>query len=59
MNTKSKAAVRLELKGALLASVENWRRSQSKIPPRAEAVRQLLKRALTALSHQANDAAAA
>jgi hypothetical protein len=40
------AAVRLPLKGQLFALVEDWRRSQPKIPSRNEAVRLLLRRAL-------------
>jgi hypothetical protein len=40
------AAVRLELEGPIFVSVENWRRSQQKIPSRAEAIRQLIQRAL-------------
>jgi hypothetical protein len=44
------AAVQLRL-GSIFESVENWRRSQSKIPPRSEAIRQLLKLALEAERH--------
>jgi len=40
------AAVRLRLEGPMLASVEDWRRSQPKIPSRSEAVRKLLVMAL-------------
>ena len=40
------AAVRLELEGPIFTSIENWRRSQSKIPSRSEAVRQLVERGL-------------
>ena len=36
------AAVRLELAGPIFAMLEDWRRSQSEIPSRCEAVRQLL-----------------
>ena len=39
------AAVRLAL-GPLFALVEDWRRSQPKIPSRNEAIRLLLRRAL-------------
>jgi len=42
------AAVRLPLKGPLFARVEDWRRSQPKIPSRNEAIRLLLRRALDA-----------
>jgi hypothetical protein len=44
------AAVQLRL-GSIFESVENWRRSQPKIPPRSEAIRQLLKLALEAEGH--------
>ena len=40
------AVVRLPLEGPLFALVEDWRRSQPKIPSRNEAVRLLLRRAL-------------
>jgi len=42
----SRAAVRLDLTDPLLTDVENWRRSQEKIPSRTDAIRQLVKRAL-------------
>jgi hypothetical protein len=42
------AAVRLQLEGPIFVLVENWRRSQPKIPSRNEAVRLLLRRALDA-----------
>ena len=42
------AAVRIELEGPTFEQVEEWRRSQSKIPSRSEAVRRLLALALTA-----------
>jgi hypothetical protein len=45
--TKETAAIRLELEGPIFESIENWRRSHSKIPSRTEAVRQLLEQALT------------
>jgi hypothetical protein len=44
--TSSTAAVQLRLKAETFTSVENWRRSQPKIPSRAEAIRQLIERAL-------------
>jgi hypothetical protein len=40
------AVVRLPLEGPIFALVEDWRRSQPKIPSRNEAVRLLLRRAL-------------
>jgi hypothetical protein len=48
------AAVRLELEGSFLASVEDWRRSQQpKIPSRAQALRQLIEQGLQAAEHSA------
>jgi hypothetical protein len=52
------AAVQLRLKGETFVLVENWRRSQSKIPSRSEAVRQLLERALGQAEPDANAASA-
>jgi hypothetical protein len=40
------AVVRLPLEGPIFALVEDWRRSQPKIPSRNEAIRMLLRRAL-------------
>jgi hypothetical protein len=40
------AVIRLPLEGPIFALVEDWRRSQPKIPSRNEAVRLLLRRAL-------------
>ena len=40
------AIVRLPLEGPIFALVEDWRRSQPKIPSRNEAIRLLLRRAL-------------
>jgi hypothetical protein len=40
------AAVRFQLSGPIFAQVEDWRRSQAKIPSRPEAIRQILERAL-------------
>ena len=45
-NNESRAAVRLELTDPLLSDVENWRRSQTKIPARATAVRLLVELAI-------------
>jgi hypothetical protein len=44
----SSAAVRFQLEGPIFLQVEDWRRSQPKIPSRPDAIRQLLKRALSA-----------
>jgi hypothetical protein len=43
---KDAAVVRLPLEGPIFALVEDWRRSQPKIPSRNEAIRLLLRRAL-------------
>jgi hypothetical protein len=40
------AVVRLPLEGPIFALVEDWRRSQPKIPSRNEAIRLLLRQAL-------------
>ena len=40
------AVARLPLKGAIFQLLENWRRSQAKIPSRNAAIRQLLQQAL-------------
>jgi hypothetical protein len=50
------AAVRLAL-GPLFALVEDWRRSQPKIPSRNEAIRLLLRRALERPPEKLSDAA--
>jgi hypothetical protein len=42
------AAVRLQLEGSIFKEVEDWRRSQPKIPSRSEALRLLIERALAA-----------
>jgi hypothetical protein len=42
------AAVRLQLEGQIFEQVEDWRRSQPKIPSRSKAVCLLIERALTA-----------
>jgi hypothetical protein len=43
---KDAAAVRLQLEGPIFKLVEDWRRSQRKIPSRNEAIRQLILQAL-------------
>jgi hypothetical protein len=40
------AAVRFQLAGPIFVQIEDWRRSQPKIPSRPAAIRELLKRAL-------------
>ena len=44
--TDGLAAVQVRLSGAAFTSLENWRRSQQKIPARSEALRFLVERAL-------------
>ena len=43
---EGRGSVRLELEGPIFVSIENWRRSQPKIPSRAEAIRLLVARGL-------------
>jgi hypothetical protein len=45
-NIESGSAVQVRLKGDVFISLENWRRAQEKIPPRSEAIRQLVELAL-------------
>ena len=54
---KDAAAVRLALEGPIFALVEDWRRSQPKIPSRNEAIRLLLRRALERSSEKSEAAA--
>jgi hypothetical protein len=54
---KDAAAVRLALEGPDFALVEDWRRSQPKIPSRNEAIRLLLRRALERPPEKLSDAA--
>ena len=51
------AAVRLQLEGPIFALVEDWRRSQPKIPSRNEAIRLLLQGALEQPPEKLSDAA--
>jgi hypothetical protein len=44
---RQKAGVRLNLEGPLFVQIEDWRRSQFKIPSRSRAILHLLKRALS------------
>jgi hypothetical protein len=53
------AVVRLPLEGPIFALVEDWRRSQPKIPSRNEAIRLLLRRALERSSSEKSEAAVA
>jgi hypothetical protein len=53
---KNAAAVRLALEGPIFALVEDWRRSQPKIPSRNEAIRLLLRRALERPPEKLSDA---
>jgi hypothetical protein len=55
---KDAAAVRLALEGPDFALVEDWRRSQPKIPSRNEAIRLLLRRALERSSEKSEAAVA-
>jgi hypothetical protein len=50
------AVVRLPLEGPIFALVEDWRRSQPKIPSRNEAIRLLLRRALERSSEKSEPA---
>jgi hypothetical protein len=50
------AIVRLPLEGPIFALVEDWRRSQPKIPSRNEAIRLLLRRALERSSENSRPA---
>jgi hypothetical protein len=50
------AVVRLPLEGPIFALVEDWRRSQPKIPSRNEAIRLLLWRALERSSEKSQAA---
>jgi hypothetical protein len=48
VDRRQNAAVQLRL-GPLFQLVEDWRRSQPKIPPRSEAIRELVRLALNAV----------
>ena len=52
------AVVRLPLEGPIFALVEDWRRSQPKIPSRNEAIRLLSRRALERSSEKPEPAIA-
>jgi hypothetical protein len=55
---KDAAVVRLPLEGPIFALVEDWRRSQPKIPSRNEAIRLLIRRALERSSEKSEAAVA-
>jgi hypothetical protein len=44
--TEPRGVVQVRLEGPILLALENWRRSQPKIPPRSEALRAILLQAL-------------
>jgi hypothetical protein len=46
-STPNGNAIHVRLRGSLFERLENWRRSQSKIPSRSDALRLLIERALT------------
>jgi hypothetical protein len=46
-NPKAGAAIQVRLSGSEFHSLENWRRAQSKIPPRSEAIREAIRRLVT------------
>jgi hypothetical protein len=48
--THDGTAIYVRLRGVLFERLENWRRSQSKIPSRSDALRFLIERALAANS---------
>ena len=48
MQREDGGSVRLELEVPIFVLIEDWRRSQRKIPSRADAIRQLIQRALDA-----------
>jgi hypothetical protein len=49
-HSESGAAVQVRLTGSELDDLENWRRAQEKIPPRSEALREAIRRLVTAPS---------
>jgi hypothetical protein len=46
--TRHGTPVQVWLREELLSALEDWRRAQERIPSRADAIRQLLQRLLTA-----------
>jgi hypothetical protein len=51
------SAVQVRISGPLFERLENWRRSQVKIPARSEALRSLIEQALSASDSAADEAA--
>jgi hypothetical protein len=49
-NAEPGAAIQVRLSGSDLNTLENWRRAQEKIPPRSEALREAIRRLVTAPS---------
>jgi hypothetical protein len=49
------AAIQVRVSGPLFERLENWRRSQSKIPARSEALRSLIEQALASDAAPAAD----
>jgi hypothetical protein len=45
-STEYGGAIHVRLRGSLFERLEDWRRTQEKIPPRSDAIRELLQRAL-------------
>jgi hypothetical protein len=45
-NLENGSAIQVRVRGPLFDRLENWRRSQPKIPSRSEALRALIERAL-------------
>jgi hypothetical protein len=45
---ENRCAIHVRLGGSLYERLENWRRSQPKIPARSDALRRLIDRALAA-----------
>jgi hypothetical protein len=48
LSERDGGAIHARVREPLFGAVESWRRRQEKIPPRAEAVRQLIERGLAA-----------
>jgi hypothetical protein len=49
-NKEPIAAAKFRLEGRTLSLIENWRRTQPKIPSRTEAIRRLVERATSELN---------
>jgi metal-responsive CopG/Arc/MetJ family transcriptional regulator len=46
-NPEAGAAVQVRLTGSEFESLESWRRAQTKIPPRSEAIREAIRRLIS------------